>query len=58
MAPFWSQVFDAGATFIKLSHQFDKYLTLIPITGYEEVDYQVPNIALLVYRNPPVKSLD
>ena len=56
-APFWAKVFDAGATFIELSHRFDKYWTLIPITGYEEIDQRIPNIASLVYKNPPVKAL-
>ena len=56
-APFWSQVFEVGATLIQLSHHYDKYWTLIPITGYEEIDHQDPNIASLVYRNPPVKTI-
>ena len=56
-APFWAKVFEAGATFIELSHRFDKYWMMIPITGYEEIDQQIPNIASLVYKNPPVKAL-
>ena len=56
-SPYWAQVFQVGSTLIELSHQYDKFWTLIPITGYEEIGWQDPDISSLTYRNPPVKAL-
>ena len=35
-SPFWSHVFLSTGTIIELSHQYDRYWSLIPIIGYED----------------------
>ena len=55
--PFWAEVFRVGANLVLLSHRFDQCWPLIPITGYEEADFQQLDISSLAYRNPAARSL-
>ena len=54
---FWSQVFHTMAELIALSHEFDRYWHIIPITGYELNDFGTVDISSLAYVNPPVKRM-
>ena len=55
--PFWGEVFRVGAKLMLLSHRFDQCWPLIPITGYEEADFQHLDISSLAYRNPAARAL-
>ena len=54
---FWSQVFHTMAELISLSHEYDRYWHIIPITGYEMNDFGMMDISSLSYINPPVKRM-
>ena len=54
---FWADVFSAIADIISLSHKFDKQWHLIPISGHEDLDYSVLNIASLTYSNITVRQM-
>ena len=56
-APFWADVFQANATIMKLSHQFDKCWPLTPITGHEDSSFDHIDISSLTPRNPVVMNM-
>ena len=54
---FWSGVFNTIAELMALSHEFDRYWHLVPITGYELNDFSNIDQSSLSYTNPPVKNM-
>ena len=54
---FWTSVFGTIAELISLSHEYDRYWHLIPITGYELNDFSIIDMASLSYSNPPIKNM-
>ena len=54
---FWSSVFNTIADLIALSHEYDRYWHLVPITGYELNDFSIVDQSTLSYSNPPVRTM-
>ena len=54
---FWSGVFNTIAELMALSHEYDRYWHLVPITGYELNDFSNIDQSSLSYTNPPVKNM-